>query len=543
MIKNIILNNKLILLTVITGAFLRLDGIHNQGLNWYDSAYYANVAKVPILSFKWLFDENNSKKDLPSLETYLINRGCNTNIIKPGHVAFITLSFLIFGIKDYAVLLVSAICGIGVIVMTYRIGREIFAKSVGLIAAAIIAVSGQQIIFSRTGFPQTDTVFLFCLALFLFWKSICAKDGNKLFISSAVITGLTLLFHQSVYILIFLLFIAMMVNVNEGVNRSFSSRIKKCLYFFAIMLIPFIFSHIFITVFNSINPSGGEDLLMRNLERLQSGAFERWGISIEKLSFYPSMFWMLEGPLVTMLIPLSIIFMLWKAYNTHSINYVLIGLLASIPLVFWTLNYTTLKAIQVAMPFVAISIGVFIVALSKRISIYYNKKKIGFYIQNITILFILIIGTNNSFTSINLKTNYNSVFIELEKYMKANDGQLNAIQNNIWPITYFYAGNIVDNNPSQFSNNIIFDKPDAHSDYRIIDWQQFQYGKNDINSLMDVDNKYSPVIQKIYWDEAIPILNYHRHYDVKSVQNLFKKYPQTHFISVYDLRNKRIIDK
>jgi len=158
---------------------------------------------------------------------------------------------------------------------------------------------------------------------------------------------------------------------------------------------------------------------------------------------------------------------------------------------------------------------------------------------NFFIIIVLFFGIWRAYPNISLKHNYNSAFFELEKYMKENGGQLNASQNNLWPITYFYAGNIVDNNPSQFSNNIIFNTPDAHSDYRIIDWAQFLYGKNDLNTLMDVDENYSPVIQKKYRLNAIPIYNYHRYYDVKSVPNLFKEYEQSHFISVYDLRKKR----
>ncbi len=517
--------------------FLRLQGIQDQGINDYDSAYYANIAKVPILTLKWFLNEGGGINDLPSLETYLVNRGCNTNIIKPGHIALITLNFLIFGVTDYAVLLVSALCGIGVIIMTYRIGREVFTKSVGLIAAVIIALSGQQIIFSRTGYPQMDTTFIFCLAFFLFWKSLNAQNGNKLFYSSAIITGLTLLFHQSVYIVIFPLFIAMMLNVNKRVNGNFLSRIKKCSYFFTIMLIPLILSMLFIMVINSINPSGGEDLLMRNLGRFQSGAFERWGISIEKLSFYPIMFWMLEGPLVAMFIPLSIIFMLWKAYKTHSINYVLIGSLASIPLVFWTLNYTTLKAIQVAMPFIAISVGVFIVDVSKQFAMYCNRQYIQTLIPIVIVVFILSSGSVRSYSHIKFKSNYRLAVNQLMEYMNVHGGVFNVNQNNLWPIAYFYTGNLIDKIPSGFKGDIVFADGDIRSDYKIIDWRQFIPGKTNIIELENIIENYEPIIQLPYNNKAYPIWHYHRYYDTEIIPELFNEYSEAKNISVYDLRN------
>jgi len=534
-IKNLI-NNKFICMILFIGTIIRLYGIQDVGLNHYDSAYYANIAKVPSLTVKWFFNESEGNKDLPSLKRYLKNRGGTAHIVKPGHIILITLSFLIFGIKDHAVLIVSAVCGIGVIIMSYLIGKELFTKPVGFIAAAIIAVSGQQMIFSRTGYPQMNTTFIFCLAFFLFWKSINIQNGNKLFRSSAIITGLTLLFHQSVYIVIFPLFIAMMVNVNKPVNGSLSSKIRKCFHFFVIMLIPLLLSQLFVMAINSIHPSGGEDLLMRNLGRLQSGAFDRWGISNEKLSFYPIIFWMLEGPLITILLPISIIFTLWKAYKIHSINYVLLGLLTSIPLLFWTLNYTTLKAIQVAMPFIAISVGVFIVDVSKQSAMYYNRKKIQTLIPILVVLVILSFGLVRSYPHIKFKSNYKLAVNQLIEYMNIHGGVFNVNQNNLWPISTFYSGNFTDTLPSDFKGEILFDNGNIQSDFKIIDWRQFIPGKTNIVELENIINNYEPIIQLPYGEKAYPIWHYHRYYDTERIPKLFKDVSATNFISVYDLR-------
>ena len=161
---------------------------------------------------------------------------------------------------------------------------------------------------------------------------------------------------------------------------------------------------------------------------------------------------------------------------------------------------------------------------------------------NLFITIILFFGLLRSHPIISFKPNYNSVFFELEKYLKSENGQFNPDQNNLWPIAYFYCGNMIHNNP-QFGGKIIYNGQEGHSDFQIIDWRQFIPGKNNINNLIDIDKYYYPIIKKEYGKIAQPIWNYHRYYDINRYPNIFKKFPQSHFISVYDLRNKRIIDK
>ena len=105
------------------------------------------------------------------------------------------------------------------------------------------------------------------------------------------------------------------------------------------------------------------------------------------------------------------------------------------------------------------------------------------------------------------------------------------------------ATNMIHNNLSQFGGKIIYNVQERHSDFKIIDWSQFIPGKNNIKDLIDVDKYYYPIIKKEYGKIAQPIWNYHRFYDINRYPDIFKQFSQSHFISVYDLRNKRIIDK
>lgn len=540
--KKAIQKNACLLLIILVGLGIRIFGIKEVGINDYDTAYYANLAKVPIFTSDWFFSTDNEDRTLESLKQYLINRGCGVSIVKPGHIFLIFISFLIFGVTDYAILLNSIFSSIGVIILTYLIGKKLFNKQIALMGSALITVSSQNIIYARTGYPQADTTLLFCIFFFFVYQHLISIQRSKYFWYSSIIAGILFLFHQSAIIALMPLIVVMLFDFMIFKNKKKMDCVADCIFFISISSSIIFLANFLINLINSLNPIEAQALSDRLLLTTVYRALGYFGVSIEKIIFYPRMFWILEGPLVTLLIIISLIYIAWKAYEIRSINLVTISLVTIFPLLFWIVNYTTLKGIQVLMPFISICVGVFVFDCVQSI----NKRKINAHLRNksinVAIALILSLGILNSFPKISSKNNYNSVFSGIEDYMDKNGGRLNASQNNIWPIVFFYAGNIVDKQPSKFKDNFIFDRPNAQSDYKIIDWNQFIPGKNDISSLISISELYIPIIQNEYRYKSIPIHTYHRHYDLERVPNIFKDYPQSHFISVYDLRKRRVFD-
>ena len=119
----------MLIIILLVGSYIRLYNINNAGIYDWDSAYYGNTAKVPILTAKWLFDSSNNGFDIEDLKDHLLKRGCNSHIVKPGHLLLITASYLVFGINDYAVLMVSVLSGIGIILLTFIIGKKMFGET------------------------------------------------------------------------------------------------------------------------------------------------------------------------------------------------------------------------------------------------------------------------------------------------------------------------------------------------------------------------------------------------------------------------------
>jgi 4-amino-4-deoxy-L-arabinose transferase-like glycosyltransferase len=123
-IKKILRDYPMLIIILLLGSYIRLYNIDNLGIYDWDSAYYGNTAKVPILTATWLFNNSNNGFDNEALKDYLLERGCNSHIVKPGHLFLITISYLIFGINDLAVLMVSALSGIGIILLTFFIANR-----------------------------------------------------------------------------------------------------------------------------------------------------------------------------------------------------------------------------------------------------------------------------------------------------------------------------------------------------------------------------------------------------------------------------------
>ncbi|MGA3059704.1 MAG: glycosyltransferase family 39 protein [Candidatus Bathyarchaeia archaeon] len=115
------------------------------------------------------------------------------------------LFFKIFGSStDIGVILVT-LFGLGSIVLVYKIGKEVYSKSIGLFAAALFALTPWELVLSRSFFIDTQCLFFSLLCLFIGIISI-RKDSLKLFIvTGALFAAAFLTKFFAVFILIPLL--------------------------------------------------------------------------------------------------------------------------------------------------------------------------------------------------------------------------------------------------------------------------------------------------------------------------------------------------
>ena len=100
-------------------------------------------------------------------------------------------SLLLFGDNLTAARMMHALAGIATVWVVYRLGRTVWSPRVGLLAAALLAISDFAIQFSRTAGESTTTLFTWAVCFYYLYRGL--QSGRLLdFVWSGIAGGLTL---------------------------------------------------------------------------------------------------------------------------------------------------------------------------------------------------------------------------------------------------------------------------------------------------------------------------------------------------------------
>jgi len=132
--------NKWLLLILFLASFLRLYQLDFQGI-WLDEMH-TMIESNPELTFAEF------------KHIVFFREGM-------GHFYFLTVRILqeIFGISSYVVRFFSAVMGIAAVYSIYSLGKSIYSKNAGLIAAALLSVNAFIIFYSQEARPYMLLVF------------------------------------------------------------------------------------------------------------------------------------------------------------------------------------------------------------------------------------------------------------------------------------------------------------------------------------------------------------------------------------------------
>ena len=83
----------------------------------------------------------------------------------------------IFGFNVIGIRLLSALLGTLTVPLTYQVGRRLFNRRLGLLAAAALTVSFWSLIYSRVNLRHISLPVLGLLVFYYFWKGITAESG------------------------------------------------------------------------------------------------------------------------------------------------------------------------------------------------------------------------------------------------------------------------------------------------------------------------------------------------------------------------------
>lgn len=185
------MKNKIILtIILILGLFFRVVNINNN-----PPALYGDELTITLDAYSIL---KTGHDQLGSFLPLTFEMGAG----RPAVYVYASIPFVaLFGPSALGVRMLSILSGLGIILLLYLIGRELFSERVGLLASAIGAVSPWEISLSRGGFEAHFALFLALLGVYFFIK---AKEKSYTLLLSAVCFGLTLHTYPTYKISLFL---------------------------------------------------------------------------------------------------------------------------------------------------------------------------------------------------------------------------------------------------------------------------------------------------------------------------------------------------
>ncbi|WP_456392002.1 ArnT family glycosyltransferase [Persephonella sp.] len=113
----------------------------------------------------------------------------------------VVFSYLVFGINEFATRLPIVLSALGSNLLVYLIGKELYGRKTGLVAAAVMAFSFQFVINSRYASPEVPLTFFFTLTLYLFIVGYRRRKFLYIFLSYIAL-GLVVLTKGFPYIIV-----------------------------------------------------------------------------------------------------------------------------------------------------------------------------------------------------------------------------------------------------------------------------------------------------------------------------------------------------
>jgi len=411
--------HKIWLVCILIIAFsLRFYGITERGLFQSDEGYYLGAAKTIRSGLDWtagrIFGVNQ-----PPLQDMLLDKGGTIpSAAKPGFLALVVFCSLFIGMHDYTVLIVSGIAGILTVLVVFLLGRELWDKRTGLVAASILAVLNYHIAFSRAGISAAASILFVCLGLLFYLYFIRSSPPNNRYLFMAGLSiGYAFTCHYNLF-LVPLIFLCFELIYSSKERCPLGLKLKRLIILGLSMALPLIiFEAIYAPTKLFIYSKG----LGSILEKTQWGRFYTYfeqvihqvsmggQVGVADPFFYINLLLRNDGYLSLCLLGLGIIFLLLRVRKI-SLGGCLVLALFFVPVLFWSL----FSSLQFERLFLITSPMLALIAAFGLTSLIGQRKWLLF----VVILFILANGVWHSIPTIKAKSGY----LEAIAYMKSHKG-------------------------------------------------------------------------------------------------------------------------
>lgn len=173
---------------LVLAAALRLWGLSSMPVLYFDSGAY--LGEGHFLQSAALRAADAVIHPAPGAPTNPLQRvvqavqdgtaGHPPDLAKPGHAILLAIAMLLLGTSTFvAGGAVSAIAGIGTVAATYALGALGWGRRVGIVAALLLAISGQHLVYSREPLVESDGLVFATLAGLVYLRQVLQPRGGS----------------------------------------------------------------------------------------------------------------------------------------------------------------------------------------------------------------------------------------------------------------------------------------------------------------------------------------------------------------------------
>jgi 4-amino-4-deoxy-L-arabinose transferase-like glycosyltransferase len=202
--KNLQKESVLVFTLIAVCLILFFFSLGDRALWDIDEGKHATTSRVMVSSGDWLTPEYNGEKfyDKPPLHNWLV-----------------AISFLIFGFTEFAARLPAALLGLGCVMVTYCLGRQIFGTAAAFLSSVVLATSAEYLVLSRTVVHDISLAFFITLALTLFYLGYQNENFRRpLFLVGYAAMGFSVLAKGPIGVLLPVTIIGLFLVIKRQLN-------------------------------------------------------------------------------------------------------------------------------------------------------------------------------------------------------------------------------------------------------------------------------------------------------------------------------------
>jgi hypothetical protein len=169
---------------LVLAALLRFWQLSSTPILYFDSGAYLGEGRFLASAAQrsadaWLHPASDAPANPLARVVRAVEDGTAghpPDLAKPGQSILVAIAILLFGPTTLAAGLVPALAGLGTVAITYTIGSAGWNRRVGVVAAFLLAISAEHLVYSREPLVESTGLFFATLASFVYLQRLVEPE-------------------------------------------------------------------------------------------------------------------------------------------------------------------------------------------------------------------------------------------------------------------------------------------------------------------------------------------------------------------------------